>query len=191
MSTFLSIQALLEEGVPKRAIARRLGVDVRTVRKHERRIEQGASGPERAAGPAKLDDFRARIEELVRRGMTAVQIYQELVVVAGFDASYATVRRLVRKLKHTAPEVFCRMRYLPGEEAQVDFGSVGRLERRSAVSSGTASGGRRGSSWSRCAGAGTPTTSWCGTRRSRPSWAPCAAPSSTSGVHRSGSSPTT
>jgi len=129
MSTFLSIQALLEEGVPKRAIARRLGVDVRTVRKHERRIEQGASGPERAAGPAKLDDFRARIEELVRRGMTAVQIYQELVAVTGFDASYATVRRLVKRLKHKAPEVFCRMRFAPGEEAQVDFGSVGRLER--------------------------------------------------------------
>jgi hypothetical protein len=181
MSTFLSIQALLEEGVPKRAIARRLGVDVRTVRKHERRIEQGASGPERAAGPAKLDDFRARIEELVRRGMTAVQIYQELVAVAGFDASYATVRRLVKKLKHTAPEVFCRMRYLPGEEAQVDFGSVGRLERD----------GKRRQAWLFVVRAGTPTTSWCGTRRSRASSGRCAAPSSTSGVHRSGSSPTT
>ena len=45
MSTFLSVRALHEERVPKKAIARRLGVDVRTVRKHIRRIVRGASEP--------------------------------------------------------------------------------------------------------------------------------------------------
>jgi len=130
MSIFLSIKALVEDGVPKREIARRLGIDVRTVRKHKRRIEQGASGPDRGAGPGKLAEYCAGIEELVKRGMSAVQIYQELVDAdGGFDASYATVRRLVRTLKHKSPEVFCRMRYAPGEEAQVDFGYVGRMKR--------------------------------------------------------------
>jgi DNA-binding NarL/FixJ family response regulator len=38
MSTFLSIRALHEEGVPKKAIARRLGIDRRTVREYIRRI---------------------------------------------------------------------------------------------------------------------------------------------------------
>jgi len=100
------------------------------VRKHRRRIEQGASGPDRASGPGKLARFSDAIEELVGRGMSAVQIYQELAASdRGFDASYATVRRLVKQLRHSAPKVFCRMRYAPGEEAQVDFGYVGRLQR--------------------------------------------------------------
>jgi len=130
MSTFLSIKALFEEGVPKREIARRLDIDVRTVRKHQRRIKQGASSPDRCAGTGKLDAFRAGIEELVGRGMSAVQIYQELAAAdRGFDASYATVRRLVKQLRDTSPEVYCRMRYAPGEEAQVDFGYVGRIKR--------------------------------------------------------------
>ena len=34
VSTFLAVRALHEEGVPKKAIARRLSIDVRTVRKH-------------------------------------------------------------------------------------------------------------------------------------------------------------
>jgi len=129
MSSFLSIKALLEEGVPKKTIARRLGIDVRTVRKHAARIARGATGPARAPSPGKLDAYRARIEERVARGMSAVQIFQELVREPGFDASYPTVRRLVKRLRRTAPEVYCRMRYAPGEEAQVDFGSIGRLER--------------------------------------------------------------
>ena len=41
MSSFLTIRALHEEGTPKKTIARRLGLDVRTVRKYIRRIEAG------------------------------------------------------------------------------------------------------------------------------------------------------
>ena len=42
MGLFLSIQALHEEGLANKVIARRLDVDVRTVRKHIRRIAAGA-----------------------------------------------------------------------------------------------------------------------------------------------------
>ncbi|MHC4164741.1 MAG: IS21 family transposase [Planctomycetota bacterium] len=128
MTTFLTVRALLEEGVPKKTIARRLGIDRRTVRKYARRIAQGAAGPERAAVPHKLDLCRARIEEKTRQGLSAVQIWQDLrEEVDGFDASYSTVRRLVQALRVKQPEVYCRMRYAPGEEVQVDFGEVGRV----------------------------------------------------------------
>ena len=42
MGLFLSIRALHEEGHSKKAIARKLDLDVRTVRKYLRRIEAGA-----------------------------------------------------------------------------------------------------------------------------------------------------
>jgi len=47
MSLFLSVRALHEEGVPKKKIARQLGVDRRTVGKYISRIARGASAPVR------------------------------------------------------------------------------------------------------------------------------------------------
>ena len=129
VSTFLSVRALLEEGVARKEIARRLGIDVRTVRKWCRRLVAGdATVPERERGPSKLDPYQPRIEEMVERGMSAVQIHAELSRLEGFAASYVTLRRLVRELRRLAPEVYCRMTYAPGEEGQVDFADVGRLE---------------------------------------------------------------
>ena len=127
MGLFLSVRALHQEGIPKKAIARRLGIDRRTVRKYLRRIEAGALEPRRARVASKLDRFRVEIEAKVLQGLSAVQIYQDLCQEPGFAASYETVKRLVRLLRRTEPEVYCRMRYGPGEEAQIDFGELGRL----------------------------------------------------------------
>lgn len=127
MGTFLSIRALHEEGMPKKAIARRLGIDVRTVRKHLQRVREGVQEPRRARVPRKLDPFAERIEAKVLQGLTAMQIYQDLHHEEGFDASYPTVQRKVRELRTREPQVYCRMRYTPGEEAQIDFGELGRL----------------------------------------------------------------
>lgn len=33
----------------------------------------------------------------------------------------------MRALRRTEPEVYCRLRFRPGEEAQIDFGTIGRL----------------------------------------------------------------
>ncbi|MCC7012897.1 MAG: IS21 family transposase [Planctomycetes bacterium] len=128
MTMFLSVRALHEERVPKKTIARRLGVDVRTVRAYIRRIAHGASEPRRASVPKKLDRFVDRIEAKVGQGLSAVQIFQDLSEDPLFDACYDTVKRAVRKLRHDEPEVYCRMRFAPGEEAQIDFGDIGVLD---------------------------------------------------------------
>lgn len=128
MSTFLTVQALHAERVPKKTIARRLGIDVRTVRAHIRRIEHGASEPRRAAVSKKLDRFTDSIESKVGQGLSAIQIFQDLSGESGFDACYETVKRAVRKLRRDEPEVYCRMTFAPGEEAQIDFGELGVLE---------------------------------------------------------------
>ncbi|MBC7221247.1 IS21 family transposase [Candidatus Bipolaricaulota bacterium] len=127
MGTFLSVRALHDEGVPNKEVARRLGIDVRTVRAYLRKIEGGMTEPARAVVARKLDRFAEVIEAKVLQGLTAVQIYQDLCREDGFDASYPTVQRRVRTLRRGAPEVYCRMRYTPGEEAQIDFGELGRL----------------------------------------------------------------
>lgn len=121
------IGALHEEGVANKAIARRLGVDVRTVRKYIARIERGAEGPRRTRVASKLDRFGAQIEAKVEQGLSAVQIYQDLCGQEGFGASYETVKRRVRGLRRTEPQVYCRQTFAPGEEAQIDFGDIGRL----------------------------------------------------------------
>lgn len=127
MSTFLSVKALYEEGVAKKAIARRLGIDPRTVRKYVKRIDGGAVEPRRARVARKLDVFRELIREKVELGLTAVQIYQDLCDDETFDASYETVKREVRRHRRNEPEAYCRMKYRPGEEAQIDFGEIGRV----------------------------------------------------------------
>ena len=127
MGLFLSIRALHEEGVAKKAIARQLGIDVRTVRKYLKRMNNGANEPGRARVPSKLDPFAEIIEAKVAQGLSAVQIHQDLKKEPGFDASYVTLRRRVADLRQVEPEVYCRMRYRPGEEGQIDFGDIGRL----------------------------------------------------------------
>lgn len=127
VSTFLAVRALHEEGVPKKAIARRLSIDVRTVRKHIIRIRRGAKGPERDPGPSKLDPFVGEIEVKVMQGLSATQIYQDLCGRPDFSVSYETVKRRVRALRPVEASVYCRMRFDPGEEAQIDFGDLGMM----------------------------------------------------------------
>jgi transposase len=127
MSLFLSVRALHEEGVPKKRIARQLGLDRRTVRKYISRIARGANEPRRSRVASKLDPFLDAVASKVAQGLSAVQIYQDLCGTAGFDACYETVKRAVRTLRRTEPEVYCRMSFAPGEEAQIDFGDIGML----------------------------------------------------------------
>jgi transposase len=49
-------------------------------------------------------------------------IYQELVDERGFTHRYNSVKRFCRGLKKKDPEQFDRLDFLPGEEAQVDYG---------------------------------------------------------------------
>ncbi|UCF85472.1 MAG: IS21 family transposase [Desulfobacteraceae bacterium] len=65
---------------------------------------------------------RLWIEEQIRVGRNAVAIYQDLVERFGFTNKYNSVKRFVRGLKKKDPEQFDRLEYLPGEEAQVDYG---------------------------------------------------------------------
>jgi transposase len=68
------------------------------------------------------EPYRVWIEEQVRLKRNAKAIYQDLVDRFNFSARYNSVKRFVRSLRRVQPEQFDRLEFLPGEEAQVDYG---------------------------------------------------------------------
>ena len=138
-----SIIALYERGWSKRRIARELGLDRETVRRHVRIWAGGHSKPAiptagnslpEGSKPAiptagdsgrksQCEPFRGLIEEKTVAGLSAQRIYQDLRLESGFAGAYESVKRFVRKLLQAHPRPIYRLESPPGEEAQVDFGS--------------------------------------------------------------------
>jgi transposase len=86
----------------------------------------GVSGPASGCGTGRQSQCQplaALIEPLLERGLSARRIYQDLVTEHGFAGSYQAVKRFVRRRRQVEPQRFHRLESLPGEEAQVDFGS--------------------------------------------------------------------
>ena len=113
----------LVEGVAKKQIARRLQLDIKTVR---RAVEQ-PTPPVRASSPRvrSLDPWREQIAQWLDqdRRLTAKRIRRLLLPLAGPVAA-RTVRRYVAALKvATAPkEGYVHRSVRPGTTMEVDFG---------------------------------------------------------------------
>ena len=142
VSVINSIIAFYEAGWPKTKIAGQLGIDVKTVRRYIRQAEaasnslkvptgsegsgeskspQVPAGSERSRSRCEL--HRALITQSLEAGLSAQRIYQDLVIEEAFEGGYDAVKRFCRKLKAADPKRIWRMECLPGEEAQVDFGT--------------------------------------------------------------------
>jgi transposase len=83
---------------------------------------ESISGVIPAHARSACEPHRAWIEAQVRLKRCAQSIYEDLVDRHGFRHRYNSVKRFVRGLKRTAPEQFDRLEFMPGEEAQVDYG---------------------------------------------------------------------
>ena len=68
------------------------------------------------------EPHRPWIEQQVRLGRNAVAMYQDLVEQFSFTHRYNSVKRFVRGLRRKDPEQYDRLEFMPGEEAQVDYG---------------------------------------------------------------------
>lgn len=138
-----TIRTLLAQGATQREIERFTGVDRKTIRRYQRAANSSgvATGsaataiavaaddrqippprPPAATTPSACAPHRAWIEAQVELGRNAVSIYQDLVEQHGFAHAYNSVKRFVAGLKRRAPERFDVLEFLPGEEAQVDYG---------------------------------------------------------------------
>jgi len=79
---------------------------------------------------SQLEPFRAFIEQTLAQypRLRATRLY-DMIRERGYQGSVYAVRRLVRKLRPASRhEAFFRLTVLPGEQAQVDWGSFGKLK---------------------------------------------------------------
>lgn len=131
----IAIRTLLARGATQREIERFTGVDRKTIRRYQRAatssgVATGSPAPAvqippprpPAAATSACEAHRAWIETQVELGRNAVSIYQDLVEQHGFSHAYNSVKRFVATLRRRAPERFDVLEFLPGEEAQVDYG---------------------------------------------------------------------
>ena len=86
----------------------------------------GAPAP-RPRAASSVEPYRKVVQAWVEQGVEMMAIWQHLQDDYQYLGSYSSVRRFVNKLRGVEPEVFVRVHTAPGEEAQVDFGSVGQL----------------------------------------------------------------
>jgi transposase len=127
VALFQTIQEWHDAGVEKREIARRLQLDIKTVRRQIRRIEAGAVAPARTSPGSKLDAYAERIAELAASGWTAWSIHVALREDPNYTASYELVKKRVASLRRRDPRVYERLEHLPGAEMQADFGELVRV----------------------------------------------------------------
>lgn len=119
-----AIRRMRARGMSKKAIARELGLDIKTVRKWITR-EWRPQRREQRKPPAltKYDEWiRQRFAEV---GYNAVVLDRELHE-QGYEGSYVTVQRYVRPLRAEAQPEAATMRFetAPGAQSQVDWGML-------------------------------------------------------------------
>ena len=146
----LDIREMLRQmrlGASNRAIAEALQASRNTVKKYrEWAKEQGlltgelpptecflallqATMPE-APPPqvaSSVELHRKLVEDWLAKGWESQAIHQKLVKEHGFSGSYSAVWRFVQSLAPGQPEATVRVEVDPGQEAQVDFGYVGKF----------------------------------------------------------------
>ena len=115
----------LVEGVPKKEVARRLGVNIKTVRRHVLGLDEYPSrrSPKRGR---RLDAHRKEVETLVKETprISAKRIGRLLEERHGLRHNPRTIRRFIQEVRGavTKPEVFVHRTHLPGETMEIDFG---------------------------------------------------------------------
>jgi len=132
-----TVITLLENAVSQHEIHRKTGIDRKTIRKVARSMAivsanspmaTGFAGgvvqnpPPRPPARSACEAHRDWIEEQIRLGRNAMAIFQDLVDQSGFAGRYNSVKRFCRTLRQREPAQFDRLEFLPGEEAQVDYG---------------------------------------------------------------------
>ncbi|HBY98171.1 MAG TPA: IS21 family transposase [Chloroflexi bacterium] len=87
------------------------------------------SNPRFQSGPSKLDPYRELIGGTLEQypRLRASRLF-EMLRDRGYDGSIGTLRRYVRRVRpRPQHEAFFRLTTLPGEQAQVDWGSFGMI----------------------------------------------------------------
>jgi len=146
MAKASAILTLKEHGWSQRRIAKELGIHPDTVGRYihlsskdskPAKAPTGSEGSKRVKAPtgsgginacnatsgrSKCEPFRKVVEDKLEDGLSRQRIYQDLRDEYGFEGSYYSVRRFIKRLRKDQPIPFRRMECMPGDESQVDFG---------------------------------------------------------------------
>jgi transposase len=123
LGELVMILDLHRQGLSVTAIARRVGIDRKTVRKYiERGLEPPSYGP-RQPRARRLEPFEAYLRQRVVAypGLTASRLLRE-IREHGYSGGYTAVTAFLREVRpNRLPAFEVRFETPPGEQAQVDF----------------------------------------------------------------------
>ena len=137
----------LRKGQSERSIARDLDCSRDTVRRYGRvALERGflvnsvplpsledlesATAPlfvPRRSNVSTVEPYRSVVTKLLEDKVEVVAIHRKLSRNHGYTGSYGSVLRFVRCIAPSAPDVVARVETAVGNQAQVDFGTVGKM----------------------------------------------------------------
>lgn len=131
MDKIEAIRNLALQGWSQRRIARELNVHRSAVKRALAKAAQ-QNDPKRAISMtgnrpgrhSKCEGFRTQIESKLELGLDAKRIHEDLRAEHAFEGSYNSVQRFVKSLKLTEPQRVWRMEVEPGEEMQIDYGTM-------------------------------------------------------------------
>lgn len=128
VGTIVDIRALRSEGLYKNNVAALLGIDRKTVAKYWDGPATNPEAPRYKRRKRKIDPYMdyitARLEQWPL--LSAERLYQEIVAM-GYDGSRRSVRRAVAEVRPKKKREYKPFETLPGEQAQVDWGHMGRI----------------------------------------------------------------
>lgn len=126
VGTIVDIRRLRDAGLSKAQVAKRLGLNRRTVSKYwDGKTESPTppEGKERASLVTPwLEYIKGRLEKYPE--LSAKRLCAE-VIQRGYRGSERTLRREVAKLRPAQSRTYTPQKTLPGEQAQADWGQVG------------------------------------------------------------------
>lgn len=116
------------EKFPKRAIARHLGMDRKTIRQAIAK-EEFKPEEERKGRPSKLDPYKEDISELLGKypDLSSTRVLEE-IQKKGYQGSLPLLKIYLKGLKAGRKEAFLRIETLPAEQAQVDWANCGSIQ---------------------------------------------------------------
>lgn len=146
MNLIKEIIRRIQLGESERRIAQDLQISRPTVHKYhkiakeagylkEKQVLPGDEEIHKVLGPgvqppkiiSTVEPYREVVREYLKQGVEMTAIWQRLRENYQYTGSYSSVRRFVAQLEPRQPEAVVRVHSEPGEDMQVDFGTVGQL----------------------------------------------------------------
>jgi transposase len=120
-----TILTLHKQGISQRQISKITNIHRTTISKIVKDYkERGVEAPMPYNRPSTVEVWHEQIVRLLSNNLSTVRMLEELKA-QGFKGSYSTLSRYIRQ--HNIKSNSCiRFHTGPGEEAQVDFGDIGR-----------------------------------------------------------------